>query len=136
VHCPRSHDYFRHQPFPAGDLSAAGVNLCLGTDSLVTVRIPRRQPVSLDLGAEMRAFADAHPGVAPDQIVRMVTVNPARALGLRHRAGELAAGAWADLIALPFAGPIRQAWDAVVQHRGDVSASMIEGRWVIPPSSR
>ena len=38
VHCPRSHDYFRHPPFPRRQLADAGVNLCLGTDSLSTVR--------------------------------------------------------------------------------------------------
>ena len=38
VHCPRSHDYFGHAPFRAEALRAAGVNLCLGTDSLATMR--------------------------------------------------------------------------------------------------
>ena len=29
IHCPRSHDYFRHPPFPRERLAKAGVNLCL-----------------------------------------------------------------------------------------------------------
>ena len=38
VHCPRSHDFFSHAPFPFKTLLRAGVNICLGTDSLATVR--------------------------------------------------------------------------------------------------
>src|SRR5262249_39392307 len=37
VHCPRSHSYFRHDPFPLRSLMRAGVNVCLGTDSLASV---------------------------------------------------------------------------------------------------
>ena len=37
VHCPRSHLYFGHQPFPLEKLASAKVNICLGTDSLATV---------------------------------------------------------------------------------------------------
>src|SRR5262249_10631713 len=43
VHCPRSHAYFGHDPFPLRKLSRAGVNICLGTDSLASVRQARRQ---------------------------------------------------------------------------------------------
>ena len=38
VHCPRSHAYFRHPPFLRERLANAGVNICLGTDSLATTR--------------------------------------------------------------------------------------------------
>ncbi len=36
VHCPRSHEYFKHRTFERERLAKAGVNLCLGTDSLAT----------------------------------------------------------------------------------------------------
>src|SRR5439155_12184725 len=49
VHCPRSHAYFGHDPFPRRRLAKAGVNLCLGTDSLATVYKIRRQTVELNL---------------------------------------------------------------------------------------
>ena len=43
VHCPRSHAYFRHPPFLRERLANAGVNICLGTDSLATTRKTGRQ---------------------------------------------------------------------------------------------
>lgn len=134
VHCPRSHDYFGHAPFPCRTLARAGVNLCLGTDSLATVRNFPPQDFELNLFHELRAFAKRHPGVSPETIVRMATINAAQALGLRGKVGELTQSAFADLIALPFNGRPSQSYSAVLQHTGDVSASLIDGQWAkIPP---
>lgn len=133
VHCPRSHEYFGHAPFPFRALRRAGVNVCLGTDSLATVRAtPRTQP-ELNLFLELRAFAAAHPETAPETILRMVTVNAARALGFAGRLGELRPGAQADVIAIPFDGASRDAVAAAVHHEGAVVASLIAGRWAVPP---
>ncbi|MBK9137681.1 MAG: amidohydrolase family protein [Verrucomicrobia bacterium] len=128
AHCPRSHAYFGHRPFPFPSLERAGVNLCLGTDSLVTVE-RLREPLRLDLLAEARAFLAAHPGVSPSALLRMMTVNGARALGLGGRVGELAPGAAADLLALPFSGPAGAAAETLLHHVGSIPAVMIGGRW-------
>jgi cytosine/adenosine deaminase-related metal-dependent hydrolase len=133
AHCPRSHDYFRHPTFERARLAAAGVNVCLGTDSLATVRKTGRLKPELDLFAEMRALAAKDSGIAPAEILKMATVNGARALGLAGKAGELRAGALADMIAIPLRGKARSLYEQVLAHTGNVSASMIEGRWVIPP---
>jgi aminodeoxyfutalosine deaminase len=134
VHCPRSHHYFDHPPFPYSTLARAGVPISLGTDSLATVRTYHRQPVSLSLFDEMGLFAALHPDVPASTIVRMVTLRPARALGFQGRIGELTPGASADLIAIPFHGKPAEAWTAAVQHTGCVAASMIAGRWALPPA--
>src|SRR6185295_12676763 len=108
----------------------------LGTDSLATVYKPRKQTVvELSLFDEMRAFAKAHPQVAPKKILSLATVNGALALGLEGRAGELAKGALADVIAVPFRGNLAEVYDAVIDHRGDVAASMIDGEWAIRPTT-
>ena len=133
VHCPRSHDYFKHPTFQRARLAGAGVNLCLGTDSLATVRKTGKTRPVLDLFAEMRALADRDKTVSPVEILNMVTVNGARALGLAGKIGELAPGALADLIAIPHAGKSSNLTEFVLQHTGAVSASLIEGRWAIPP---
>ena len=128
VHCPRSHAYFGHARFPFDTLTANGINVCLGTDSLVSVR-PQPAGIRLDLFAEMRAFSRRFPDVAPEEIIRMVTVKPAAALGQTGSIGELRAGALADLIALPYQGSIADVHDGVVQYDGAVRASMIDGQW-------
>jgi cytosine/adenosine deaminase-related metal-dependent hydrolase len=134
VHCPRCHFYFHHDPFPLRRLAKAGVNVCLGTDSLASVYKTRRQTVELNLFEEMRALARNEPALSARKIVRMATVNGALALGMGGQIGELAKGAFADLVALPFAGRTADIYDGILHHQGDVTASMIDGQWAIAPT--
>jgi cytosine/adenosine deaminase-related metal-dependent hydrolase len=97
VHCPRSHNYFGHSPFAFDRLRSFGFNICLGTDSLASNE-------SLSLFAEMRAFQKNFPRVSPEEIFRMVTVNPARALRYENVLGQIRPGLGADLIAVPYSG--------------------------------
>jgi aminodeoxyfutalosine deaminase len=133
VHCPRSHAYFRHPPFLRERLANAGVNLCLGTDSLATTRKTGKQKPKLNMFDEMRQLAASDGTVSPAEILRMATVNGARALGLAGQIGELSEKTFADLIAIPFAGKTADACEALLAHTGDVNASLIDGRWAIPP---
>jgi len=134
VHCPRSHAYFKHQPFPLRRLLRAGVNICLGTDSLASVFKAPRQNIELDMRAEMRVLADRHPSLGPSAILRMATINGARAVGRRGFIGQLSPGAAADLIALRVSARLSRAEGAVLEHRGAIAASMIAGQWVLPPA--
>jgi cytosine/adenosine deaminase-related metal-dependent hydrolase len=133
VHCPRSHSYFRHEPFPLRRLVRAGVNVCLGTDSLATVAKMRHQPVELSMFEELRALAGREPSLSARQCLRMATVNGARALRMEGQIGELAPGALADLIVVPSQGKGPAIYERVLEHHGHVTASMIGGRWAIPP---
>jgi len=135
VHCPRSHNYFGHPPFPRRRLADAGVNVCLGTDSLATTRKTGKQNPELSLFEEMRQLASNEPKLPPRQILRMATVNGARALGRAGEIGELSENALADLIAIPGSMKKGDAYEIVLSHTGPVSASMIDGRWAIPPQS-
>jgi len=136
AHCPRSHTYFGHEDFPFNTLTRAQVNICLGTDSLATVYKTPRQKVELNMFDEMQAFAAKRPKVAPETILRMATMNGARALGMKGEAGELSKNALADLITIPFDGKIKDAHEAAVHHKGDVLGSMIDGGWAIEPKRR
>ncbi len=133
VHCPRSHDYFRHPKFERERLAAAGVNICLGTDSLATTRKIGKQKPELDMFAEMRSLADNDKSIAPEIILKMATVNGAKALGLAGKIGELNKNSFADLIVIPLSGKNPQVYETLLNHSGNVAASMIAGRWVIPP---
>ena len=133
VHCPRSHDYFRHAPFLRERLAKAGVNLCLGTDSLATTRKVGTQKPELNMFEEMRQLADTDKTISPVEIIRMATVNGALALGLAGQAGELSKNADADLIVIPAGSKSGDAYETVLAHAGNVRASMIDGRWAVPP---
>ena len=135
AHCPRSHDYFRHLRFPRQELEGAGVNLCLGTDSLASVRKERDQPLELNLFTEMQVFAGKASEVPPEKILGMATLNGARALGMTGQLGELTENALADLIALPCRGEPGEIFEAIVQHPGPVTASLISGTWALPPQT-
>lgn len=135
VHCPRSHAFFKHQPFPFHELNTAGTNICLGTDSLASVYKSRGQEIRLNMYDEMRAFSESNPGVSPVAILKMGTVNGALALGMKGEVGEIAAGARADLTAIPFAAGIKDCHEAIVAHQSDVDASMIDGQWALRPKS-
>jgi cytosine/adenosine deaminase-related metal-dependent hydrolase len=131
VHCPCSHDYFRHPAFPIRKLP--GVNICLGTDSLATIRPDKNDRVELNLFTEMQMFSDKNKSISSKEIIRMATVNGAKALGWGGKIGELSPNALADLIAIPFTGKKADIYDTVLHHEGDVSASMIGGQWAVAP---
>ncbi len=120
VHSPRSHDYFAHATFPFERLRALGFNICLGTDSLASNE-------DLSLFAEMRHFQKSGPGIAPEQILSMVTSNAALALGQPHVLGRLRAGYWADMIAIPFRGLRENVFEEIVALDAAVTMSMVEG---------
>jgi len=133
AHCPRSHAYFKHENFPLGALTKAGVNVCLGTDSLATVYKKPRQTVELNMFDELQAFGAKHSRVSPEKILQMATINGARALGMAGQAGEISEKALADLIVIPFSGKVEDAFEAAVHYKGDVRGSMIDGQWIIEP---
>jgi 5-methylthioadenosine/S-adenosylhomocysteine deaminase len=88
----------------------------------------------LSLFEEMRALAKNEPSLSARKIVQMATLNGARALGLGGRIGQLSAGAFADLVALPFTGNLADIYDGVLHHQGDVAASMIDSQWALAPA--
>ena len=132
VHCPRSHAYFSHRAFPLQDLQRAGVNVCLGTDSLATTTKNRTEPLTLDMFAEMRAFARSFPELSPLEVLSAATLRAAKALHRENEMGVLAPGGFADVIAVPFSGG--DVSETIIAHHGDVRASMIHGQWAIKPT--
>ena len=135
VHCPRSHDYFHHPAFPLAELTAAGVNICLGTDSLASVRGTNRSAIELNLFRDMQVMSAAFRTLAPEQIVRMATINGARAIGRTGDSGELSPGAAADLIAIPWHGPRQEIFEAILRNDKPVAASFIAGEQVFPTAA-
>ena len=133
AHCPRSHAYFKHASFPLRELTRAKVNVCLGTDSLASVDKKARQTVELNMFTEMQTLATAQPQLTPKAILQMATLNGARALGMNGQVGEISEGAFADVIAIPFPGKLTDVYETVLNHRGNVAASLIDGHWAVEP---
>ena len=120
VHCPRSHNYFGHSPFAFDRLRSLGFNICLGTDSLASNK-------TLSLFDEVRAFQKNFPHVSPEEILRMVTANPAHALRCENALGRILHGFGADLVAIPCAGST-DIFEQIIACDAPVSWSMVNGQ--------
>ena len=100
VHCPESNLKLASGFCPAHQLQQAGINLALGTDGAASNN-------DLNMFGEMRTAALLAKAVANDaralpaeQVLRMATINGAKALGLDNEIGSLEAGKAADIIAV------------------------------------
>lgn len=120
VHCPQSHAYFGHSRFPLQKLRRLGFNICLGTDSLAS-------NVDLSLFAEMRQLSIHETELTAQELLEMVTLNPASALDQGNRLGRLQSG-YADLIALPFSASPNAVYEEIVAFDGVNPWRMVNGR--------
>jgi 5-methylthioadenosine/S-adenosylhomocysteine deaminase len=100
VHCPESNLKLASGFCPVQKLIEAGVNVALGTDGAASHN-------DLDLLGEMRTAALLAKAVYGDAaalpahtVLRMATLNGARALGLADETGSLESGKWADITAV------------------------------------
>ena len=97
VYCPRTHEYFGREAYLLLKMLAGGVAVCLGTDG-------RGSSPDLDLPAEMRHVARHYPSLARSTILKMGTLQAAKALGRDGEIGSLEAGKYANLAVVPLSG--------------------------------
>ena len=104
VHCPHSNLKLASGICPVPSLRQAGVDLALGTDGAASNN-------TLDIFAEARLAAllakqlgGVGEGAAADML-RMATLDGAKALGLEGEIGSLEPGKQADIIAVDLGGP-------------------------------
>ena len=105
AHCPSSNLKLASGFAPVEAMRRAGANLCLGTDGAASNN-------RLDLLQEMRTAALLAKAVAGDaqalpahDALRAATLGGAQALGIEERAGSIAPGKAADLVAVALRGP-------------------------------
>ncbi|MCW9023326.1 MAG: TRZ/ATZ family hydrolase, partial [Gammaproteobacteria bacterium] len=98
-HCPESNLKLASGFCPVQKLNQAGINVALGTDGAASNN-------DLDMFSEMRTAALLGKAVANDasalsawQVLKMATLNGARALGIDEETGSLTSGKAADIIA-------------------------------------
>lgn len=120
VFCPRTHEFFRHEPHPWQTLLAKGANVALGTDG-------RGSSPDLSLWKELVFLRERFPDVAPSRLLELGTLAGARALGCELDCGTITVGKRADLIAVSlenrndpleglFAIPRQVAWRMFNRH--------------------
>jgi cytosine/adenosine deaminase-related metal-dependent hydrolase len=126
VWCPRSHRFFGHPPHRWLEMLDAGVNVCLGTDSLASNE-------TLSILDEMRHLRRAAPEVDPGLILEMGTRRGAAGLGLDSHLGSLRSGMGADFVVIPWdaAGPADPILN-LLEGSGPVSGVWIGGTEVSP----
>jgi 5-methylthioadenosine/S-adenosylhomocysteine deaminase len=137
VHNPESNMKLASGIAPVADLLAAGLCVALGTDGCASNN-------DLDLFLEMDTAAKLHkvatldPTALPaEQVLKMATIDGARALGLETITGSLEPGKRADLIVIdcrkPHLTPLYHPASHLVYaaRGGDVDTVIINGRLVM-----
>ena len=137
AHCPVSNAKIEARVAPVAAMRCAGVRVALGTDWAPTNN-------GMDLFDEMKnagllsKVAAADPTVLRvEELLRMATIDGARALGLDQQVGSLEAGKQADIITLAMQGLHLQPWhniaaNLVYSAKGhDVRHVWVDGQWLV-----
>jgi cytosine/adenosine deaminase-related metal-dependent hydrolase len=115
AYCPRSSSYFRNHehfgPHRYRDMLAAGINVCLGTDSVIN--LPNGDRIST---LDEARFLFARDGFDARELLAMATIRGARALGLPETAFRFSRGdTLAGLLAIPVESDSRNPWEAILR---------------------
>ena len=122
---------------PLDSFAREGVNICLGTDGTCSNN-------TLNMFREMNLVSLMHKGIAgdstvlpADQVVRMVTENPAAAVGMSGQIGTISDGALADIIFIDLNEPSMFPTNNIVSslcysaNGSEVDSVMIDGKFVM-----
>jgi aminodeoxyfutalosine deaminase len=123
VYCPRAHRFFRHRAHRFRGMLQAGINVCLGTDSLASNS-------SLSILDEMRFLRGKFPKMQPETILAMATVNGAKAIGWADKIGVIRKGMEADLVAIPREDLNKNPLVDMLESEQPVKLTMVRGKIV------
>ena len=122
---------------PVPTMLNKGINVCLGTDSAASNN-------TLNMFREMGIYSLIHKGVNEDStllpshtVIDTATVNPAKAVKMEGKLGEIKDGAIADLVLLDLNKISLFPHNNIVSslsnsaNGSEVSSVMIDGKWVM-----
>jgi len=131
LHCPESNLKLASGIAPIADMAAAGINIAIGTDGAASNN-------DLDMLGETRTagfigkVACKNAAALPAaELLRMATVNGAKALGLDKITGSIEVGKQADLISIDFSSIAMQpVYDPVSHIIYSASRYDIKNTWI------
>jgi aminodeoxyfutalosine deaminase len=119
VVCPRSNYFISRSLPPVPEMLRLGMTPALGTDSLASNQ-------DLNLWEEMAFLHRSFPDITPEDILKMATLNGARALDLEEKLGSLSTGKRAEMIFLPLdGGSIKELPEVILFSHGK------DLRWIV-----
>jgi len=134
-HNPESNMKLASGVAPVAAARKAGVTVGLGTDGVAGSNNDLDMWEAMDFAGKLAKVTALDPTVLPARdLLRMATIEGARALGLEKKIGSLEAGKAADLIAIdlnaPRSRPIYDVASALVYSvkEGDVSLTVVDGK--------
>lgn len=120
IHCPETHAYFNRKKFLYNDFHQHHIPVVLGSDSLASAS-------TLSLLANLQQLNRTHPQIPYESLLKMVTVDAAKALQQPNQLGCLKPEAGADLIAIPFA-PDQNPYKSLVNYTKKIPFVMSAGK--------
>lgn len=123
VWCADSNMFMFNRTANVGKMLEAGVNVCIGTDSPMSGGLNLLYELKFDKAVYKKLY---NKELSSEQILRMVTVNPAKAFRLK-KTGQIKAGYVADCAV--FANRGKTPYESVVKAElGDVLLVVINGK--------
>ena len=131
LHCPESNLKLASGIAPVAKMCKAGINVCIGTDGAASNN-------DLDMLGETRTAGFIGKSASNDaaalpalDLLRMATINGARALGIDDRTGSLEVGKQADLTSISFDRiSMQPVYDPISHLVYSASRSDVQNTWV------
>ena len=114
-----------HKPFPMELALSKKILICAATESLSCDR-------SINLFDELFCAKKENPNIPSSEMLKWITINPAKALGMENLLGSIEEGKFADIIGLKFPqNPSNFLLDEVIFGQPEVTFILINGKVIM-----
>ena len=125
VCCPKTHQWFqRDRSYHLTKFLENNINVAIGTDSLASNE-------TLNMFEELILIRKQFPEISHETLLKMVTINGAKALRLEKEVGSLETGKKADIIGLKI-NRDDDIYKSIFSSKGEITFSMVEGEIIFP----